>query len=318
MKPIRKNASILDRCIHRIARSIVALFERLPWRTSRSVAACLGRVWWMSGCGGRKERGLRNIRRAFPRLSHAQARRVMRTSCRSVLMAIADTLQFRRRMLEGQWREIINVNGLDRLESAHRQSGVIFVSAHSGCWEVMGLVLPSLGFPILSVARAVPHPILNEYLRHLRQTGGQKIIDKHGALRRIVGELREGRNVAFLIDQDARRDGVFVDFMGRPSSFHTSVARLSMKTESPVVFVHIRSVGNPPTFRIEVSDIVWPRREADAEAEIYRITQRLADDAEKVIREHPEEWLWTQKLWKTYPGKFSEGKAPMPGVLKRQ
>jgi KDO2-lipid IV(A) lauroyltransferase len=121
--------------------------------------------------------------------------------------------------------------------------------------------------------------------------------------------------VALLIDQDARREGIFVDFMGSPASTHTSVARLSLATGSPIAFVY--SVPEPRglRFRVEITDVVRPRPDADEDTEIFRMTQRLTSDLERVIRKYPEHWLWTQKRWKTYPGKFERGKRPRRGIL---
>ncbi|MFW5982732.1 MAG: lysophospholipid acyltransferase family protein [Candidatus Brocadiia bacterium] len=289
--------------------------SRLPWPALRGIARCLAGIWWVMGVGGRRGRGIKNILKAFPHMSYGAARRLMRRSCEGVLVSSAAALWLRQKVVEGDWRGRVDTSGMEKLEEISDDTGMIFVTAHFGCWEGMGMLLPLCGFPVTSVARPVPHPEVDAYLRQLRETSGQRVIDKRGALIELLRKLREGLNVAFLIDQDARRDGIFVNFMGRPCSTHTSIARLAIKTSSPLAFIHCRAVGSPPTFKVQVSDVLWPREDAPEAEEILRLTQRLTDDVEALVKESPDEWLWTQKRWKTYPGKFTSNNRPMPGVL---
>ncbi len=299
------------------AQSFVEVMARLHWRMARFLAEKTADAWWLSGLDGRKQIGTKNIQNAFPDMSTSQARRLLRESARSFCVALADAFQFRQKVLMGDWRDSVEFHGEELLTERDEGQGLIFVTAHFGCWEAAGVALAKLGYPPTSVVRGMPYDALDQYIRQLRETGGQKVVDKEGALRQLVSTLRHGGHVALLIDQDARRDGVFVDFMGRPSSVHTSIARLSISTGCPVAFVASRTEGAPPTVNVRITRVVSPREDAEKEEEIYRISQRLMDEAEKAIKRDPGDWLWTQKQWKTYPGKFTEGTTPMRGVLDR-
>jgi KDO2-lipid IV(A) lauroyltransferase len=41
---------------------------------------------------------------------------------------------------------------------------------------------------------------------------------------------------------------------------------------------------------------------SDEEADVIFNTQKMNDLIEKAIREHPEQWVWMHKRWKTQPG----------------
>jgi KDO2-lipid IV(A) lauroyltransferase len=116
--------------------------------------------------------------------------------------------------------------------------------------------------------------------------------------------LKRGQNVGLLVDQDARKTGVFVDFFGRPASTTPTPARLAIYTGAPIAFVYARQVGRASRFRIVLADLIEPQQQGDPDAEVRRITQRLTSDLEREIRNAPEEWLWLHHRWKTYPGKY--------------
>ncbi|MHC5034914.1 MAG: lysophospholipid acyltransferase family protein, partial [Planctomycetota bacterium] len=125
-----------------------------------------------------------------------------------------------------------------------------------------------------------------------------------GALRHIIRLLRRGESVGFLIDQDVRRDGIFVDFFGKPASTTPMPAKLAIRTGAPLVFVYARRVAGKNRFRLVLQEIFLPRHEDPAEVEIRNLTQQITSELEGTIRQAPEEWLWLHRRWKTYPGKY--------------
>jgi KDO2-lipid IV(A) lauroyltransferase len=120
--------------------------------------------------------------------------------------------------------------------------------------------------------------------------------------------LRAGRNLAFLIDQDARRDGIFVDFLGKPASTTASPARLAYATGAPIAFMYARRLGRQSRFQIVIADVIWPRQDAEETGEVFRMTQRMSRDLEEVVTKWPTEWMWMHRRWKTYPGKYRAGR----------
>ena len=280
------------------------------WGGAKMLGRQLGEVAWKWDRTRRKERTVRDLARAFPEFSPARARKVVRSTYRSLFEGVTEALYLYRRVANGRLRDIVEFVGGEKLPSGENETGVIFATGHFACWELMGLVSTAVGYPVVSVARPLNNPLLNRYVRELRESAGQRLIPKKGAIREALQALKRGENLAFLIDQDARRQGIFVEFFGRPASTHTSVARLAISTGAPAAFVYARRLHGEKRFRVVVDDVIWPRADADREEEIFRITQRLTSDLEKVVRRWPGQWLWMHRRWKTYPGKYENQPCP--------
>lgn len=285
-------------------RTVESFLRVLPWRTGRSVARLSGDLAYLLDRPQRKRNALANLMRAFPSLSRTEGKRTLRAVYGHVMESILDGLNFSRFAQHWDAADLLECVGFEKLDGLPRQTGVIFVTGHVGHWEVLGSASLLVGYPVWSMGRGLRHPLVDRYVRKLRESTGQRILPKRGALRSIIRLLRRGENVAFLIDQDARREGVFVDFFGRPASTTVSPARISIYTGAPIAFVYARRIGGQARFRVVLTDVVVPRRGNDARAEARRITQRLTRDLEEVVRQAPEQWLWLHRRWKTYPGKY--------------
>ncbi len=289
-----------------VGRTMAALMLALPWRTARAVARVMGEISYLLDRPARKKDALASLRRVFPSFDAAQARRTLRGVYRHLSESIIDSLNFVRFAPRRDLDELLDVVGLEKLKALPQGSGVVFVTGHFGHWEVMGAAAPLVGYPLWSVGRSSGNYYMDSFIKKLREATGQHVLEKKGALLPIIRILRRGENVAILIDQDARRDGIFVDFLGRPASTTATPARLAIRTGAPLAFVYTRRMGDLNRFRVVVKNVIRAEPTNDEEAEARRITQQLNRELEEVIREAPEEWFWLHRRWKTYPGKYDK------------
>ncbi len=301
---IRLLRTAVDWLSYFAVRLVLAPLERLPWCASPQATWFLGGFASVFDKKRRQTHAVRNIRRAFPSLDRAQAVRVLKGVYRNLAQMLVDSLKFARVAARGKGDEFLEVVGFERLQQARRETGVVFVTGHFGDWEVLGAALPLLGYPVWSLGRQFRNPFLNDYVRRIRETTDQHMLPKRGAMRQIIRLLKQGSNVGFLIDQDARQDGIFVDFFGRPASTTPGPARIAIRTGAPVAFVYARRMPGRMRFRIVLHDLVFPQDGADVRTETRRMMQRLTADLEALVREAPTEWLWRHRRWKTYPGKY--------------
>jgi len=102
--------------------------------------------------------------------------------------------------------------------------------------------------------------------------------------------------VGILIDQNSGLDqGVFVDFFGIPACASVGLAKLAAHSGARVI----------PGFAL------WSEKEnkyvlrfyapIETSGDAARDTARLQAMLEGVIREHPSQWLWIHRRWKTRP-----------------
>jgi len=295
---------LLDWLEYIILRNVSSAMTALPWRSGRWLADVLGWLGYIADRSARKGNAMRNLMLAFPDWTRREARQCIRRVYCSMSEAVLDTIHFVRLVRCGRAREFLEVEGFDKLLNRKGKAGIIFVTGHFGPWELLGMGAPLLGYPVWSMGRVFDNPFIQGYVSRMRQVSGQRMLPRHGVIRRMVRLIRNGRHVGMLIDQDARRHGIFVDFFGRPASTTATPARIAIRTGAPVAFLYVQRIPGQNRFRMALSDLIEPRTDVDQEAETHRITQRLTHDLEEVIRQAPEQWLWLHRRWRTYRGKY--------------
>lgn len=172
------------------------------------------------------------------------------------------------------------------------------MSAHYGNWEFSGLYGSITFRPILSVMRPFDNPKLNDFVTAKRNRYKQRMCDKRGALKQLLGALRSCGAVAMLSDQHAGHlEGVVTTFFGHPACTHASPASLHLKTGAPLVLGVCRRIDDTPRFEIILRGPYTIEPSGDKAADIQKLTQMFTTDIEKLISECPEQWLWPHRRW---------------------
>lgn len=176
---------------------------------------------------------------------------------------------------------------------------VIILSAHHGAWEAAATLL-SFRRPMMAVARKMNNPYIARYLKRAHFRRAITLIPKKkGFTPQVIREWRRTCAALVLImDQRAnRKQGIVIDFMGRPACTHTSPARLHLVSGAPLLvgsFIreapfHYKIItGHPIRYR-STGD-----READVRAILTEVNRRLGE----IIRRYPGQYLWAHNRWK--------------------
>jgi KDO2-lipid IV(A) lauroyltransferase len=194
---------------------------------------------------------------------------------------------------------IVCAEGLEHLDRAQAEGkGVILLSGHIGNWELLGVYLTMKGYPISAVGRSLNNRKLDRLLVSHRERFDIQNIARGKATREILRALRRGKLVALLIDQDTKVEGAFVDFFGQPAFTPTGPVSLSLKLGAPIVPVAIHREQDD-TYHLVVRPQIELIRTGD-ETEDRRInTATCSKILEDFIREHPAQWVWMHRRWKT-------------------
>lgn len=192
--------------------------------------------------------------------------------------------------------------GLERVQAAYRQGkGVLFFTGHFGFWEVHALAHGALIEPIAVVARPIDNPLVHELLERMRTSTGNVVIQRKGALRRILKALSSNQGVALLIDQHIQpADALIVDFFGRPAATTAALAALAVRTGAPVIPVFALPLPDG-RFRLVYEPAVAPPADGTPE-ELRQFTQRCTNVLEMYVRRYPELWLWMHRRWRIEGG----------------
>ena len=242
----------------------------------------------------------RNLSLALPELGaarHAEIADGMFRSIARVLVTFAKFPMIRRDNV-AQW---IRCEGGEYLEDALRQGrGVLFATAHLGNWELSAYAHALLAAPIDVVVRPLDNPLIDAMVERRRGLSGNRMIGKREYARSILKALAANQAVGILVDQNSATDaGVFVDFFGLKACAGVGFAKLAARSGAAVI----------PGFAVwEESEhryVLRFRPPVAMTGDAAYDTQAVQSALEQAIREHPDQWLWMHRRWKTRP----EGKA---------
>lgn len=276
----------------------------LPWPLAARLGRFYGRtaalVWPLA-----RRVAMINLRRALG-LERAAARRFVFEVFAHLGQSIADGLQCAR-------RRGAELDALYRIEDPALVSRVLadprpklFVMAHLGSWELTAAVLARrFGERGAAIARRVDNPFLDALVKRVRLERPGQWIEKRGATTVALARLRSGDSVALLLDENAGRRGIFVEFFGRPASTHRSAALLTLLSGAQLVAgAVVRDTASGG--RLFLMEEIEVRPQVEGDAAVRDLTQRLTATLETWIRRYPNQWRWIHWRWRERPDGSSE------------
>ncbi len=298
----RQRNDWIDRVVYGLIRLGAMLFQMFPINLNLRTARVLGRIWW------RLRPRHRDLARQHLRLAYGDALpareidRLALASMQQMTMLVIELIFTPRLINEWTWPRYIRLRGgREFLDTLLQRRGSILLTAHYGNWELLGMLLTAIGFPVVAVMRPLDNPYLNRYLLATREKRGLQLLYKKGASRAAEDVLNSGGSLCFIADQNAGHKGEFVDFFGVKASTYRSIGLLAIQHNVPIVVGYARRTS--PRFEYEVgcSRIIRPEEWADRDDELHWVTQEYTAAIERFVREAPEQYLWIHRRWKSRP-----------------
>lgn len=303
LEPRRKRSRARIVAEHSLFAGMSALLDRMSPESASRLGSRLARLY-LGLASSRRTILHGNLSAAFPDLSAGEVAALARKSVENFGAAFIEFLGSLRHDREEIERRV-RVVGEENLAAARaRGKGVFLLSAHFGSWELGAVRAGMLGEAIASVVRPLDNPLLERELAKRRTRFGNRLIGKWDAAKEILRDIRQGRTVAILVDQNVLPDeGIFVPFFGRPAATTPSLALLQLKTEAPVVPVFTWPEGKG-RYRLEFEEPILAEEFASAGSRDERVrlaTARYMAVTERAIRRDPAAWLWMHNRWRTRP-----------------
>jgi len=284
----------LEFVLYRCARALAGI---LSPAASVRFGGFLGSVFYLVSRRRRKIIDF-NLALAFSEMTTHQRQDLAREVSRHFGRVALDTFRIQR-LEPDQLRAEVTVEGEANLRRAiDTGRGFFLLSAHLGSWEAAalmgGLLIPG---GIALIHRPLDNPLLDDELKRLRATFGNRGLGKFNISREVLQAIKDGGVVGILIDQRPRDVDFEVPFFGHPAKTHPVLAHFVRKTGAIVVPIFGYWDG-PARYTVSFGEPIDPALLSEEELEDGPLTARFMAVTEEAIRRRPEQWLWYHDRWR--------------------
>ena len=237
-----------------------------------------------------------NYKRVVPSISNSALEALTKEGMRSYLRYWFDTFRLNKwsksRIIETTF--VVRENLLrDPIET---KKGCIIALPHAGNWDHAAAYFCSTGIPITAVVeRLKPEAIFKKFLAYRQSIGIEAISHREKTIPILMERLNQGKLVALVADRDMSRNGIEVNFLGGIAKMPAGPAILAIKSGSPLVTAYIRYLDEG--IEITFDETIQLPISGSEEEQIRIVTQSMADNFAKRIKDSPVDWHMLQRIW---------------------
>ena len=267
----------------------------LPEKSAYKLANLISdQIFKKNGKGVKRLRS--NYKRVVPYISEPELEELTKDGMRSYLRYWFDTFRLNKwsksRIIETTF--VVRENLLrDPIET---KEGCIIALPHAGNWDHAAAYFCSTGIPITAVVEKLkPEAIFKKFLAYRQSIGIEAISHKEKTIPILMERLNQGKLVALVADRDMSRNGIEVNFLGGSAKMPPGPAVLAIKTGSPLVTAYIRYLNKG--IEITFDETIKLPVTGSEEEQIKIVTQSIADNFAKRIKDSPVDWHMLQRIW---------------------
>ena len=191
------------------------------------------------------------------------------------------------------------VEGWSVVEAAvERGRGVIFLTPHLGCFEIIAQVIASR-IPLTALYRPPRQSFLKPLFEEARRRPNLSLAPANlRGVRLLLKTLKAGGAIGLLPDQVPQNgEGVWADFFGKAAYTMTLPAKLQQMTNAPLVMSYAERLPAGEGFVVRFASY-----ETLPTLNLQQQTEALNRAMETLIRQCPAQYFWGYNRYKTPAG----------------
>jgi len=237
-----------------------------------------------------------NYKRVKPEISDKELNHLTKLGMRSYLRYWFDTFRLNKwsknRIIETTY--VIRENLLR--DPIALKKGCIVALPHAGNWDHAAAYFCSTGITLTAVVEKLkPEAIFKKFLDYRSSIGIEPISHKEKTIPILLERLRSGKLVALVADRDMSRSGVEVDFLGGVAKMPSGPAILAIESGAPLLTAYIRYLDKG--IQITFDETIKLPVSGTKEEQIKIVTQSIANNFAKRIKDSPVDWHMLQRIW---------------------
>ncbi len=232
-------------------------------------------------------------------MSEAEIKTITKYSFKNLLFNFMHLMELRH-MTKKELADKVTVVNKEAVDRVHKEGrAVIYVTSHYCAWELGGASVGAFIEPTAAVYKKMKNSVYEEWLLDARSRFGNSNLEKTNVLKPLIRLIKNGKASGILIDTNInKREGVLVNFMGKPIRQTATPAYLARKFNAAIIPVTIRTDDEEHYTLMLFDEIKVPKTE-DEEDDIQKATQLQADWLTSIITKEPKFWFWLHRRWKS-------------------
>lgn len=233
-----------------------------------------------------------NLKLAFPEKTDDEIAEISKKSFKIMFKAFMCTVWFDSYLKNPKNMKIINQDLIEKIYS--KDKGLIVASMHFG--NIEASVKAAGDFEVITVAKAQRNPYINNFMMQNRKKYiKMEVIEKDKSTsKKLIEKINEKKIIALFSDH--RDKGTIVNFFGKDAKAPTGAVSMALKYEIPLILVY-NILNDDNTTTVYVGDEIFLEKTDNFKESVQKGTQTLIDEIEKVIKKHPEQWMWFHDRW---------------------
>ena len=240
----------------------------------------------------------KNINFAFPNINSSDEKKIIKGMWSNYGRTFAEYV-FLNKFSKNSPEQLISIQGKDILDKIkEKNESVVFVSGHFANFELMAMQLSNHGINLSAIYRPLNNIFLNplmEYLR-IKYICPSQIKKGRAGMREILKKIQEKHSIALMIDQRVT-EGEKVLFFNQPAYTTTIPAQIALKFSSKIVPISLKRISDVK-FNMVVEKPIDVERSENQNEDILDISIKLNSVMENMIKNNPDQWIWSHNRWK--------------------
>ncbi len=279
---------------------LYALLGGLPWRMRAALGRLAGDLIYRTNVRRRHIVKV-NLELCFPELDISQREQMARSYFHRLAQVSLDygILWWGS---AARLDRMVSIEGMEHLQRCQVEGkAVILLTGHSVALD-FGATAITRQFATVGLIKPVRNPVIEWLMSRGRTRYHGRLYLRKDGLRPVVRALRQGQAFYYLPDEDLTHvrgsDWIFAPFFGVPTATITALGKLAHLTGAVVMPCITWYQPEEGRYRVLLSAPL----ENFPSGDIADDTVRMNAELEKMIRRHPEQYMWSLRLFKTRPG----------------
>ncbi len=244
----------------------------------------------------RKKVIIQNLQKAFPEKSKEEIDTILKKSYQN----LSDILLEGIKGMTSKESELIKRYQFRNPELVsnlfNKGQSVIGLVAHYNNWEWGAFATAGqIKGPVIGISKPIKNKYIDRFIRQNRARYGTEVIHMQETARSLVKHKDSPSLFVLIADQSPSntKNAYWLDFLNQDTACINGPDKIAQRTDYPAIYFDVQRQRRG-YYTIEASLL----HQNPSELPPGALTKLYMDKLEQIIRQKPENWLWSHRRWK--------------------